>query len=184
MMKQRKLNHYHLAWLVRLNTVESNSRLKFGLSKITHKIKSHFYVCSTMMKKVFVTILAFVYLTVSSGATVHMHYCMGKLESWDLSPKTNGKCGACGMQKAGHKGCCHDTQKQVKIEKDQKISASAFLSLKIFSDAIVLNNTGSPLVYITSFVSNDAIAHAPPAVRRSSTICSQLQFPNLISSSH
>ena len=39
------------------------------------------------MKKLLITILALVYLTVSSGATVNLHYCMGKLMSWDLSLK-------------------------------------------------------------------------------------------------
>lgn len=114
------------------------------------------------MKKFLVTILSLVYLTVSSGATVHMHYCMGKLVSWNLSPKSNGKCGACGMQKAGHKGCCHDIQKQVKIEKDQKVSESSFQIYIIFSEALLVANTGLPQEYISSPIYNDPISHPPP----------------------
>ena len=114
------------------------------------------------MKKFFVTILALIYLTVSSGATVHLHYCMGKLMSWGLSDKEAGKCGTCGMQKAGHKGCCHDEQKLVKSEKDQKKPEAAFQSLKISTDAIAFNYVELPLLYPSSTVLENPTAHAPP----------------------
>lgn len=77
------------------------------------------------MKKLLVTILAVVYLTVSSGATINMHYCMGKLMTVDLQQEQKGTCGSCGMEKSGHKGCCKDEQKKLQIEKDQKISESS-----------------------------------------------------------
>jgi hypothetical protein len=37
------------------------------------------------MKKALATILAVIYLSTSIGATVHFHYCMGKLASWGLT---------------------------------------------------------------------------------------------------
>lgn len=77
------------------------------------------------MKKLLVTILAVVYITVSSGATINMHYCMGKLMTVDLQQEQKGTCGSCGMEKSGHKGCCKDEQKKLQIEKDQKISESS-----------------------------------------------------------
>ena len=114
------------------------------------------------MKKFLVTILALVYLTVSSGATVHLHYCMGKLMSWGLSDKEAGTCGTCGMQKAGHKGCCHDEHKQVKFEKDQKAAESAFQFLSNYSDATVVTQIGLPFIYFPSIVTGNPVAHAPP----------------------
>ena len=114
------------------------------------------------MKKTLVTILALVYLTVSSGATIHLHYCMGKLMSWGLSDKKDGKCGACGMQKAGHKGCCHDEQKLVKSEKDQIAHQFAFQFLNISTDAIAFNYMQLPLLYPHSTVLENPTAHAPP----------------------
>ena len=66
------------------------------------------------------------------------------------------------MQKAGHKGCCHDEQKQIKIEKDQKASESAFKFLTISSDAVATSFTGLPLVYPSSTVLDNPSAHAPP----------------------
>ena len=114
------------------------------------------------MKKFLITILALVYLTVSSGTTVHLHYCMGKLISWGLSDKEAGKCGKCGMQKAGHKGCCHDEQKLVKSEKDQKTPESAFQFLIISTDANAFNYLELPLLYPSSTVLENPTAHAPP----------------------
>ncbi len=113
------------------------------------------------MKKFLATILALVYLTVSSGATVNLHYCMDKLMSWDLSHKSEGKCGTCGMEKAGHKGCCKDVHKVIQVEKDQKVSESAFQFLTISSDAVAVY-TDLPLIYPSSTVIENPTAHAPP----------------------
>ena len=114
------------------------------------------------MKKFLVTILAIIYLAASSGAMVNLHYCMGKLVSWSLSDKKDGICGSCGMQKAGHKGCCHDEQKLVKIEKDQKASETAFKFLDLSSGAIVISFTGLQPVYPSSVVTDNPYPHAPP----------------------
>ena len=114
------------------------------------------------MKKFFVTILALVYLTVSSGATVHLHYCMGKLMSWDFSAKSKSKCGSCGMEKRRHKGCCNDEQKMLKVDKDQKVSESAFQFLSISSGAIAISFTGLQPVYPSSVVTDNPYPHAPP----------------------
>src|SRR6266516_5502726 len=78
------------------------------------------------MKKFLVFILSLVYLTGSTGATVHMHYCMGKLIGWSLQhdSKKKDQCRKCGMKNSTNKkGCCKDEQKHIQIEKDQKGSA-------------------------------------------------------------
>lgn len=114
------------------------------------------------MKKLFITITALVYLTVSSGATVNLHYCMGKLMSWDLSSKSESKCGSCGMEKTGHKGCCNDEQKTLKVDKDQKLAESAFQFLSISSVAIAVIPAELPLMYSSTLVADNPTAHAPP----------------------
>ncbi|TAJ60619.1 MAG: hypothetical protein EPO58_05000 [Chitinophagaceae bacterium] len=114
------------------------------------------------MKKLLVTILAVVYITVSSGATINMHYCMGKLMTVDLKQEQKGTCGSCGMEKVGHKGCCKDEQKKLQIEKDQKISESSFQFLSFVSDISV------PCYFSYSDHSSLSISypvsHAPPGV--------------------
>ena len=93
------------------------------------------------MKKLLVTILAFVYLTSTIGATVHLHYCMDKLVGWGLGQEKSDKntCQYCGMCKSPTnkhcykeiKGCCKDDQKQIKLENDQKLSETAIKVAKI-----------------------------------------------------
>ncbi len=114
------------------------------------------------MKKLLITITALVYLTVSSGATVNLHYCMGKLMSWDLSRESKNKCGSCGMEKAGHKGCCKDEQKMLKVDKDQKVTETAFQFLSISSVATTVTHIELPLIYSCILVADIAAAHAPP----------------------
>lgn len=112
------------------------------------------------MKKLLVTILAVVYITVSSGATINMHYCMGKLMTVDMKQEQKGSCGTCGMEKAGHKGCCKDEQKKLQIEKDQKISESSFQFLAVVSDISV--PAYSYFSYVQSITIDYPVSHAPP----------------------
>jgi hypothetical protein len=114
------------------------------------------------MKKFFVTILAFAYLSSSTGTTVNLHYCMGKLMSWDLSHTQTAKCGSCGMEKKGHKGCCKDEQKIIKVDKDQKTSESVFQFHNHFSEAISLQYAELPVIYHSSIVSANPLSHGPP----------------------
>ena len=79
------------------------------------------------MKKFIVAILAVLYLTTSMGTTIHLHYCMGKLVDWSLWYTTGARCSKCGMiesHKPADNGCCKDEHKQLKIEKDQKLTES------------------------------------------------------------
>ena len=74
------------------------------------------------MKKFLVSILAIFYLGTSVGATVNLHYCMGRLVNWDFSVKETHTCGKCGMEKVKtqKKGCCEDKHQKLQVEKDQK----------------------------------------------------------------
>jgi hypothetical protein len=82
------------------------------------------------MKKALASILAIIYLSTSMGATVHLHYCMGKLVGWGLMDQGNKNCHFCGMPKArpdpsnrctaDAKGCCHDVHKHFRNGSDQK----------------------------------------------------------------
>lgn len=74
------------------------------------------------MKKILVTILAFLYLGSVTGATLHIHYCMGEMAGWGLWKENTSTCSRCGMDKneTDNNGCCKDEQKQVKADDDQK----------------------------------------------------------------
>jgi hypothetical protein len=84
------------------------------------------------MKKLLSAMLALLYLGTSVGATVELHYCMGRLVEWSLWHKDNSICSNCGMEKKHEltKGCCKDEYKQIKIDKDQKLSRN-FTQVKL-----------------------------------------------------
>jgi hypothetical protein len=115
------------------------------------------------MKKIIVTIFAFLYLAVSCGATVHLHYCMGKLVEWEFwHKKDSGKCSKCGMAKSFSKdGCCKDENKVVKIEKDQKV-AEAILSLELPFVAVIVSFDETPVVPVFSVTIENHFNHSPP----------------------
>ncbi len=71
------------------------------------------------MKKIIVAILAFLYLSVSSGIAMEIHYCMGKKAGVDLYGSGTDKCHKCGMKEK--KGCCNDEHKFYKINDSHKI---------------------------------------------------------------
>jgi hypothetical protein len=117
------------------------------------------------MKKVLVTILSLIYLITSTGATIHMHYCMGRLVEWGLQydSKKKDKCSNCGMKNSvSKKGCCKDEQKHIQIEKDQKGSAFQYnfnKQLDVLSSYSIAECT---LVYLISPVLEYTTTHAPP----------------------
>ncbi len=75
------------------------------------------------MKKLIVSILAFLYITSSCEATVYLHYCMGKQVSFSFLPEDSKNCHRCGMKKSDKgMGCCKDEQKIIKSDKNQKLT--------------------------------------------------------------
>ena len=69
------------------------------------------------MRKGIIFILAILYITVTSGVPVNLHYCMGSLASVDYGYDNHDQCGKCGMKEsAKKKGCCHTESKLVKVQ--------------------------------------------------------------------
>ncbi|MEQ1623724.1 MAG: hypothetical protein ABL870_03480 [Sediminibacterium sp.] len=130
------------------------------------------------MKKLLVTILALIYLGSSTGAMMHLHYCMGKLAETSFSKKTNATCNKCGMKTTQKKnGCCKDESKFVKNEQDQKASLTHF---EFQQEAIALLPASICMVPEAKFGNQLLIAyasnappdlHAPPVYLR---VCSFL----------
>ncbi len=118
------------------------------------------------MKKIIVVILALLYITTSTGATIYMHYCMGKLADWGIGHNDSKTCGNCGMDKSEEKdnGCCKDEQIQIKLETDhQKAGLIGFINI-IAAPAIVTTVPDfnfQPLLLITESYST---CHAPPDI--------------------
>lgn len=117
------------------------------------------------MKKFIVCILAILYIGSSTGATVHMHYCMGKLVGKALWHEEAQKCGKCSTKKnktACNKNCCKDEHKLVKLDKDQKTTNSAIQLLAFTSLVTPVNFTELPQVQISSTAQEFPACNAPP----------------------
>ncbi len=116
------------------------------------------------MKQFITAILAVLYLGTSSGATIHMHYCMGKLADWGLSQNKSKKCPRCGMEKKDNvdNGCCKDEQKFVKDDSAQKLTESNLQILQLFSEATPALFTELPTLAFPSVTEENPISHAPP----------------------
>lgn len=74
------------------------------------------------MKRIYTGILAILYLVISSGIAMEIHYCMGKKAGMEFFGSSTDKCGKCGMTDK-ESGCCHDEFKFCKIN-DSHYSAS------------------------------------------------------------
>ncbi len=116
------------------------------------------------MKKLIVSILAFLYITSSCEATVYLHYCMGKQVSFSFMPEHSGNCHKCGMKKAGSgNGCCKDEKKILKSDPNQGLSALNFatgIQKKIASTGIEYYSFSKPVLLSKVNISSEN--HGPP----------------------
>ncbi len=71
-----------------------------------------------MFKNLIIVLLLAAYGVSSSGMTVYMHYCCGKLDKIDLSGSDNKKCPL--SFQASTKGCCDSKQVEIKIKSDHQ----------------------------------------------------------------
>lgn len=66
------------------------------------------------MKRITAIFIAILYVALTSGFTVNVHYCMGRLASIGLQSVPDNKCNKCGKSgKSGH--CCKDEFKYCKV---------------------------------------------------------------------
>ncbi|MEJ7586325.1 MAG: hypothetical protein WKI04_02065 [Ferruginibacter sp.] len=71
------------------------------------------------MKKILIAIIAMLYMGVSSGIAMEIHYCMGKRAGIDFYSDKKEKCSKCGMN-SKKTGCCSDEYKFLKLNEAYK----------------------------------------------------------------
>src|SRR5574338_689955 len=123
------------------------------------------------MKKFLVSIFAVFYLGLSSGAVVHLHYCMDKLIEWNLlHERKKDQCSKCGMiksHKKNKKDCCREDVQFIKITDAQKVTDNSN-SIHVY----LLNATISPFIestvsFIPDIVQKYSFIHPPPKIKGS-----------------
>jgi hypothetical protein len=70
------------------------------------------------VKKILFAISTVIYMALSCGIAMEIHYCMGSKAGVYFYGVEKDKCGKCGMKEK--KGCCHDEFKFYKIEDSYK----------------------------------------------------------------
>ncbi len=116
------------------------------------------------MKRFAAAILAVLYISTSAGATVHMHYCMGKLADWGLGQKESKTCGKCGMKtsEAKDNGCCKDEHKFFKTDTNQKAAEAGLQLLQILAIDLPVSFVEYPSFNFTSASEDYPVSNAPP----------------------
>lgn len=119
----------------------------------------------SLVKKAIVLILAVMYMVTSSGATINMHYCMGKLVDWSIGHNEEHTCSNCGMEKNGSENsCCKDEYQHFKLDKDQKTAEAAVQSMQVTTASIPVSYQPFSIIHITRISEDNPRSHAPPYI--------------------
>jgi hypothetical protein len=116
------------------------------------------------MKRFFITIFAFLYISTSTGAIIHLHYCMGELANWGLGYNQTEVCGKCGMNESdiNDTGCCKDEHTFIKNDNDQKIIEGFYQFAFSSGIAYVSDEVALTLNDISSVTEENPSSNAPP----------------------
>ena len=71
------------------------------------------------MKKLLVIAILLVYAASSSGMTLYIHYCCGKVENLGLTPVAGKKCGERSETSLAKPPCCEDKTVSFSLKADQ-----------------------------------------------------------------
>ena len=118
-----------------------------------------FFIGIPNMRRFFVVILTFLYTSTTVGVMFHVHYCMGKLESWGIGYNHSKKCGKCGMDEPGN-GCCKDEVKFLKNTSDQRITEPVFKFIPL-SIVSLLPSFGEKPFAVSSILKDSQVIDIP-----------------------
>jgi hypothetical protein len=119
------------------------------------------------MKKLFLAILTFIYMGVSSGIAMDVHYCMGKVLKVDLYAKDNGKCDKCKINEK--KSCCGEKHKFYKLSNAHQ-NVNNNLSFSPVLTAIVIPYHLYSMQYVAA-ISCKAVANNSPPIYAGPSAC-------------
>ena len=113
------------------------------------------YLRPTVMKKnLSILMIAFIYLMVSSGIYISMHYCGGKFRSFSLI-YSHADGGCCCGSKEKNKNCCKDKTLYIKVKDTHKsvdlLKAPDSYEKLIFTGLSVLDLNYSLVISNTKF---------------------------------
>ena len=113
------------------------------------------------MKKLLALVTLFLYVAVSTGFVVSVHYCMDKMSSLQLGDVRYHKCFKCGMPVSDNKGCCKDEVKVVKLQMDQIVASLAKTDFAL-PPAVVATIRIALVPVIDALTKTGTVVHGPP----------------------
>ena len=118
------------------------------------------------MKKIAIAILAFVYISTSTGMVLHTHYCMGEPVAWGLGQNKSKTCSKCGMPRSDEKnsGCCKDEYKVIKNNTDQKSAENVFHLAQLLGTFLPTAFIDISTKSLPSVTEKKLISHPPPPI--------------------
>ena len=116
------------------------------------------------MKKYLILILTFTYFASTTGATVYLHYCMGKMVEWNVTGNEKDQCPNCGMDKSkkDDKDCCKDDHKQLKVIAEHNITETALHGLHLAALALPVSYFDMSGITFSSITEESPTSNAPP----------------------
>ncbi len=122
-----------------------------------------------MLRKIFIVSLSVLYLAVTAGLVVNMHYCMGDLSSVTFShdaDHTDGACSKCGMNKTENH-CCSDEVTTFKLSDAQEASGFSY-SMDALSSANLPHSISlkDPLQGVSMIPSADYFSPPPKLLNK------------------
>lgn len=112
------------------------------------------------MKAFIIILFSVFYLLVSTGTSLNIHYCGGKLRNITFTSFSEKEC--CGG-KMKSKGCCRNEKIVIKVKDKQQLNETHKISL--IKEIIIPNNEIYYLPYTSFYTSKNDIPenyHAPP----------------------
>lgn len=113
--------------------------------------------------------ISMLYLTVSSGLAMNIHYCMGKISSVTFGHEkdhNDGQCSKCGMNKTENH-CCTDETQFVKLTDSQQTTnlpeliETVSISIPVIDISLQLSEQGQTVEPYTHYFSPP-----PPALNK------------------
>ena len=114
------------------------------------------------MKKGLIFLLAIIYITLTSGIVVNIHYCMGRVAGVTYGAEAGHRCDKCGMEQK--KGCCGTEHKLVKADSDH-IYAKSITAPLTFEAQVPKTFSENNLSYTLLKEHNSSRYHSPPDSR-------------------
>jgi len=114
-----------------------------------------------LVKRILTPILALLYLAITSGVLINVHYCMGEVAAVDYGHDSSSTCENCGMKSKA--GCCSTETAFIKVSEQQKADATPSMDAPL-PQIVASVYDHSMAVETMQFINASRQGHSPPGL--------------------